>query len=470
MEYVSDQQSTTEKEENKTNQFGVPDRYKQFRFSLLIIITIFSMIPATLMSVTGYFQYLSLLERQELTQLKWHIGYTKDTIGEFLPDVEQPEAKDLSSDLKRILSQINKKVLDDTFLINRQGKILTPSSYFDQQTDLPLLFSIDKEEIIEQEQSFGMGKTFFSISPLENSPLLLVLIKDGPVHEDEWWQFQTRLITIFIVCTAISLLIIYHLVNLLTYRIRMSDVKRMTMFNEIGHNNRLATIGRLAAGVAHEINNPLAVIDQKAGLIEDYLEFSGEFKNKEKFQTAIEGINNNVLRCKKITHRLLGFARKVSAHYEPVNINTIIQEVLGFLEKEAMYNHIQLELDLDHKLPEIHSDQGQLQQILLNIINNAIDAIGQGGTISITTSLARKKMIKIIIRDNGPGIPPATMKHIFDPFFTTKETGKGTGLGLAITHGLITKLGGNIKVKSTPDVETVFSLYLPITNPQQQGI
>lgn len=463
MEYVSNQQTATD---NTTDEYGVQDRYRQLRFTLLMVITIFSMIPATLMSVTGYFQYLSLLERQEITQIEWHIQYTQDKIGEYLETNGKNET--ISPGLKKVLATINQKVLDDTFLMDKQGKLLTASTHF--QDTFPLPINLNDQEIIEQEQSFGRGKTFLAISPIKDSPWILVLVKDGPIHEDEWWQFQLKLIGIFMSCTVISLLVVYHLVNLLTYRIRMSDVKRMTLFSEIGHNNRLATIGRLAAGVAHEINNPLAVIDQKAGLIEDYLEFTGDFPHKEKFQTAVQGINSNVVRCKKITHRLLGFARKVGATFESVNINTIIQEVLGFLEKEALYNHIQLELDLDHKLPDIYSDHGQLQQILLNIINNAIDAIGQSGIISITTRMHRKKMIKITIRDNGPGIPPEIMKHIFDPFFTTKETGKGTGLGLAITHGLITKLGGDIKVKSTPDTETVFSLYLPVDHHKQEGI
>lgn len=463
MEYTTHKKHVHSENNDKIATQGIKDRYKQFRLTLLLVITVFSMIPASIMAVVGYFQYLGLLERQEVTQLRWHIGYTKDKIAEYISKKGTTSPPIITTDFEKLLLRVNQNVLDDTFLVDKQGTILTHSTFYENTNSVPFPIDLKKDDFIQKYKMFGIGKTFIVASPILDSPWVLVLIKDGPIHKEEWYDFQLKLIIVFIVCTAISLMVIYQLVNLLTYRIRVSDIKRMSLFSEIGHTNRLATIGRLAAGVAHEINNPLAVIDQKAGLLEDYLEFSEDFPNKDKFLQALKGINNNVTRCKKITHRLLGFARKVEATHEPIDINALIKDVLGFLEKEALYNHIQLNLNFDTTLPIIHSDQGQLQQIFLNIINNAIDAIGQNGEISIISSLPKKGLIKIDIQDNGPGIEPAVMKHIFDPFFTTKDTGKGTGLGLAITYGLITKLGGDIKVSSTPAMGTTFSIYLPVT-------
>ena len=469
MEYTTPKKRVHSENNDTIAIKGIKDRYKQFRLTLLLVITVFSLIPASIMAVVGYFQYLALLESQEATQLRWHINYTKDKIEEFISNniVEPPPI--ITAHFEQLLIKVNMNVLDDTFLIDKQGTILTHSSFYPNMSSVPFPVDPENEDFIQKHKTLGVGKTLIVTSPILDSPWLLVLIKDGPIHKKEWYNFQLKLITVFIACTAISLVVIYQLVNLLTYRIRLSDIKRMTLFSEIGHTNRLATIGRLAAGVAHEINNPLAVIDQKAGLLEDYLEFSEDFANKDKFLQTLKGINNNVNRCKKITHRLLGFARKVEAKHEPIDINSLIKEVLGFLEKEALYNHIQLNLNLEEKLPIISSDHGQLQQIFLNIINNAIDAIGQNGEISITSSLAKKGFIQIDIKDNGPGIEPAVMKHIFDPFFTTKDTGKGTGLGLAITYGLLTKLGGDIKVASVLNTGTTFSISLPVTKDSNQN-
>jgi two-component system NtrC family sensor kinase len=213
--------------------------------------------------------------------------------------------------------------------------------------------------------------------------------------------------------------------------------------------------------VAHEINNPLAIIDQKSGLMQDLLGLTEDFKYKDKFYTSIAGIQNGVSRCKVITHRLLGFARRMDVILEEIKLNELIQEVLNFLEKEAMYNRIRMELHFQQDLPTIYCDRGQLQQIFLNIVNNAIDAIGKDGLISIDSRLQGPDVL-VKIKDSGPGIPPNILQHIFDPFFTTKAPGKGTGLGLSITYGLVKKLGGDITVSSEIGKGATFDIRLPI--------
>ncbi len=372
--------------------------------------------------------------------------------------------------LEQLAKEINANAVEDVFLITHDGVLRSTSTYFsDKQYHFPIPTPTDKIHFTTTSKSWGMGDIFYASAPLSGTPWILVLVKDGPVHKKEWLTFQLSLFLIFISCALGSFFIIHQLVNLLTIRIRESDTKRMALLNEVGHTNRLATIGKLAAGVAHEINNPLAVIDQKAGLIEDILEFSEDFKNRNKLLETIEGIHGSVDRCKVITHRLLGFARKMDSAEELININFIVEEVVGFLEKEALYSHITFDMHLMEKLPEILSDTGQLQQIFLNIISNSIDAIGQSGVIKITTSFTEKKMILVEINDNGPGIKPHVMEHIFDPFFTTKETGKGTGLGLSITYGLVKKLGGDIKVYSIVGEGVTFFIYLPTTSSNERG-
>jgi two-component system NtrC family sensor kinase len=236
------------------------------------------------------------------------------------------------------------------------------------------------------------------------------------------------------------------------------------MIKKAEHTNKLASIGRLAAGVGHEINNPLAIIDQKIGLIEDILAMSeDDFDHKGTILKSLQVVNQSVERCKVITHRLLGFARRTEVHAEQLDINEVIREVIQFLDNAMLYNRISLDLDLDDTLPLATSDRVQLQQVFLNIINNAIDAIGKNGLIRIR-SLAAGSDLQISIEDNGPGIAEEVLPNIFEPFYTTKDTGKGTGLGLSITYGLIKKLGGDIGVQSHLGHGTTFTITLPLQN------
>ena len=159
---------------------------------------------------------------------------------------------------------------------------------------------------------------------------------------------------------------------------------------------------------------------------------------------------------------MLGFARQAVVKTEEIDINAIIREVVDFLAKEASYNQIKIDFDLDEHINKIISDRGQLQQIFINITNNAIDAIGSDGQITLSSKQVDEDTIQVKITDDGPGIPPEIQKSIFDPFFTTKETGKGTGLGLSIVYGLVNKLGGKIQVYSEVGKGTTFEITLPV--------
>jgi two-component system NtrC family sensor kinase len=225
---------------------------------------------------------------------------------------------------------------------------------------------------------------------------------------------------------------------------------------------KFAVIGKFAAGVAHEINNPLAIINEKAGLMKDIIELSEDFPNKDKFLGLLDAVFNSVNRCRVITHRLLGFARRTDIIPEAIDINNLIKEVLKFLEKEILFKGIRLESNLRRDLPELETDRIQLQQVFLNIIKNAIDAVEEGGFIRISTDIKDDNIVRVSIKDNGHGIPKEILKHIFEPFFTTKEKGKGTGLGLSITYGIIKRLGGNIFVESEVNKGTTFTVEIPI--------
>jgi two-component system NtrC family sensor kinase len=212
--------------------------------------------------------------------------------------------------------------------------------------------------------------------------------------------------------------------------------------------------------VAHEINNPMAIINEKAGLMKDLVAYDENFQKKEKFLGLIDSILKSVERCRAITHRLLGFARRMEVQLVELDLNELIQETLGFLEKEALYRNVELVLNLTNNLPRISSDRGQMQQVFLNIINNALAAVEDEGEIVITSWEEDSDTVGVSIRDTGCGMSEETLKSIFDPFFSTKQE-NGTGLGLAITYGIVKKMGGDIKVKSKQGEGSTFTVYLP---------
>jgi two-component system NtrC family sensor kinase len=204
--------------------------------------------------------------------------------------------------------------------------------------------------------------------------------------------------------------------------------------------------------------------------MKDLVERSGPFDKKDKFLEVTQSIQKSVERCKTITHRLLGFARRMEIQYELLDVNEVIRETLGFLEKEYLYRGIEVRLELDENLPQISSDLGQLQQVFLNILTNAFSAVEDNGLVIIKTWDQDAETIGVSIQDNGYGMSEETMNQIFEPFFTTKK-GYGTGLGLAITYGIVQKMGGRLKVESKEGQGTTFYIFLlkkPSSNTEER--
>lgn len=350
----------------------------------------------------------------------------------------------------------------DAFILNRSGVFQTSSKFYgDVLETFPMELPPTSYEptVIETTDPQGkeilMGYSYF-VSPA----YVLVVIKPRTETLKSWYSLKGDILLFLAASIILIIAVIFRVTGVMVRRMQESDQKRKVLFHEMQYTNKLASIGRLAAGVAHEINNPLAIINEKAGLMKDLIEFTPDLPQGEKLNSLAASIIGSVDRCRAITHRLLGFARRMDVAVEIMDLNAVIKEVLGFLEKEALHRNINLVLELDDSLPKIASDQGQLQQVFLNIINNAFSAVENGGTVNITSWEPDIDMVAVSIRDNGMGMSEKTKKHIFEPFFTTKKS-YGTGLGLSITYGIVKRLGGSIEVQSKEGQGTKFTVFLP---------
>ena len=316
-----------------------------------------------------------------------------------------------------------------------------------------------------EEIAVNGDKGLFAVAIIKLKKWVLV------IREDPRDQFtpllRTRSLMVLIALGGVALIAIGAVLSTRSMMNEMINMERKKAASEemAIQESKMAALGKMAAGIAHEINNPLAVIGEKAGWIKDLLKMEDVSKS-ENFQEVAEAVNKieyHINRAKMIIHRLLGFARRMEPATEILNINTVLNESLAFLENEARYRNIDIQADYAPDLPKTASDPAQLQQVFLNILNNAIDAIGKEGEIHLKTRhLAKNNEIGIEIHDTGPGIPKEMLNKIFDPFFTTKEVGKGTGLGLSISYSIVEKLGGRMMVASEEGKGTTFTIYFPV--------
>lgn len=361
------------------------------------------------------------------------------------------------------------------YILNREGKFQT-KPFFDiapknePYRDFLKIKEDDprKVHIVERKDDSGK-KIIYVASFLKDGDWLLVYQQN---HRDAYLDFYNSIIVVVMIMLFGALGIVFAALFLskrMVHRISMADQEKEMMDKQIIETGRLASIGSLAAGIAHEINNPVAIMVEEAGWIKDLLE-EEEFcksENLDEFERALNQIKTQGRRCKEITHKLLSFARKTDSRVLETHINELIMELIALSEQRAKYAKITIHTDFQNDLPVTYLSQSEMQQVLLNLINNAIDAMeNRGGELTISTHFEFEQGVIVIeVSDNGPGIPEANLSRIFEPFFTTKPVGKGTGLGLSICYGIIQKMGGQIDVKSVIDSGTTFYIRLPVQDP-----
>jgi two-component system NtrC family sensor kinase len=242
---------------------------------------------------------------------------------------------------------------------------------------------------------------------------------------------------------------------------KQAEEERIQLHNQLMHADRLATIGQLAAGVAHELNEPLGSILGFAQLVNKCPGLPPEAV------PDIEKIVNASLHAREVVKKLLIFARQMPTKKTSVKLNQIVEEGLYFFESRCNKEGIELVRHLSPNLPYTFADSAQLHQVLVNLVVNAIQAMPEGGKLTIQT-LAGDGFVSLVVEDTGIGMDDEIKKHLFVPFFTTKGVGEGTGLGLSVVHGIISSHGGTIKVESQKGVGSRFEIQLPIESPANE--
>jgi hypothetical protein len=231
---------------------------------------------------------------------------------------------------------------------------------------------------------------------------------------------------------------------------------RVELETQLQLREKMASLGLLAAGVAHEVNTPLTGISSFTQMLLD------QSPEGDPRTALLEKIERQTERASKIVNNLLNFARQGRASFVPVQLNAVVRDVLSLLEHQLTRARVKVRLDLSESLPEVPGDENKLQQVFLNLILNAQDAMSSGGWLSIRTSLLRDE-VAVVVSDTGQGISQEDIKRIYDPFFTTKRAGaSGTGLGLSITYGIIQEHSGQIQVESSVGQGTSFQIRLPV--------
>ena len=350
----------------------------------------------------------------------------------------------------------------DAFVISRDGRLQTGSLLAGNVMDKVDIAWPRQGPGISEESLHGKNMTLAKV-PLANAPWLLVVAEDPSEHISLLDKARTMAVVTIVLGLVALCVGAWLATRIMVRRLIEADRQKAAYDASLLQSSKMAALGKLAAGIAHEINNPLMLIREHAGWMRDLLE-DEKPENMEHFNemaNAAVKVEQNVDRAKDITHRLLGFARRIDPSTESLPLNPIVDQAIAFLRNEASFRGITIERDFAEGDIRVATDVGQLQQVILNILDNAIDAVEQGGRVNVRTRLDENDFANIILHDNGNGIPEESLKHIFDPFYTTKKVGEGTGLGLSICYSIMESLGGSVSARNHPDGGAEFTITLP---------
>nr|WP_319396074.1 ATP-binding protein [uncultured Desulfobacter sp.] len=373
----------------------------------------------------------------------------------------------------------------EAYILNHEGVAQTAR----RSGDIALL---DKDPAFGwMNKLFSANKQTFQLSP-KGQPFLYAVSKLANkswylVVRQEKQDAYRALYSAILICVVIAILGLAALVVLAYFtseticrRMDRLDEEKEQLGSQLIRAVQLAEIGEMAAGFAHEINNPLQIIKSEYALIkilmeelypgkEDKKDTSPDPQTLNDIRESVDQIHKQVERCHEITSAILKFGRKKEVKHTTLDPGTVIPEILKLVENSARTSGVEITTQIEENVPNFMGDPGRFQQVMLNLVNNAIHAVtsrhgANGGKIEISAARTRndegRAMIDIQVKDNGCGIAPEHMDKIFSPFFTTKAVGRGTGLGLSVCFGIIESFSGTMSVESRPGEGTVFSIQL----------
>jgi signal transduction histidine kinase len=368
-----------------------------------------------------------------------------------------------------LIAQFEVGEKSDAFVINREGVLQTPSRYYGlvlKKIPIRIPDYAPKAQVFES-QNDNSERTVIGYAYIPETPFILMIVK----HEGEliqpWyktgWAFTWILTTSILLILLVTLAVASHLVD----QIHKADQERVDTLHQVEHTNKMVSLGRLASGVAHEINNPLAIINQKAGHIRDIFTLTEAYKKDQKLIDLVDSVLATVHRCAKVTKGLLNFARHLNLSIQTISLQEIINEVQNVLTKETEFRCIMVEVNLADNIPQFESDRGKLEQIFFNLFNNAIAVMKDGGHLEIKAECENTNFVSIAFSNNGPAIPEADLRYVFEPFYYSRTGESGAGLGLAVTYALVLEIGGQISVQSEIGTGNRFTIRLPLKIPRK---
>jgi two-component system NtrC family sensor kinase len=369
--------------------------------------------------------------------------------------------------LTESIARIDVGPKSDLFIINRDGVLQTPSRHFGSilnKISIAVPEYAPKTRVFESIDA-NKDRIVIGYAYIPHTPYIMMMIKARDESIQPWykttWAFAAILATSIILILLVTLGVATHLVN----QIHEADQERVDAMHQVEYANKMVSLGRLASGVAHEINNPLAIINEKAGHIKDIFTLTATYAKDPKLIELVDSVVSTVQRCAAVTRGLLNFARHLNLSVQTIDLKEIIEEVKSVLTKDAEFRSITVAVQVAEKLPQFESDRGKLEQVFFNLFNNAINAMKDGGHLDVTAERKNENFIAVSFTDNGPGIPEPDLKHVFDPFFYSKTGHDGTGVGLAVTYALVQQIGGTISVRSQLGKGTCFKVNIPLERP-----
>lgn len=377
-----------------------------------------------------------------------------------------------------LVKKIHIGATGEAYILNAEGLLQTERRSGGDLMTLAADFPLQREQQ-EDIRFFSRkdagGRDFLYVTAwLKNKPWQLVVRLE---KADAFKALRTATCLIVIISVAGGGLIIsaaLYLTRRIIRRMQQLDDEKDRLNQQLIHAGRLAELGEMAAGFAHEVNNPLQIIKNELALVEMLMEkmkaagalVPGE--NSAEIEDSFRQIDLQISRCGQITQAILKFARKGEAGRQRLALNHFLPEAITLVANRADAHDISVKLNVANESLVVYADPVELQQVILNLLNNAVDAViathaDGGGEISVEAAASTGRLICIRVRDNGCGITPENLPKIFSPFFTTKPAGKGTGLGLSVCYGLVNGMGGSMQAESNPGTQpgTTFTVILP---------